>query len=91
MSDAYNLDDSVTEYFEFMVLGIKYKFKYMTTEEVEKIQEFAKNKEDKKIKEYMMEFIENVVPSQPSFEKTSKKMLTSHWKNFNEMIVAEFK
>jgi hypothetical protein len=85
---VHNLDDSVDEYFEFILKGHKYKFRHLNTEEM---QDFIKLKDDEeKAKKELFKFIEPVDSKDPSFEEVSKTMLVPHWKKFYEMIQVEF-
>ena len=86
-SESYNLDDGVVEYFEFIVKGHKYRFKYPTTEESAKFRGLKDSvKAGKKI---MAEFISKVDEGSPSFEEISKTMTVPYWRKFNEMIATE--
>lgn len=88
---SFNLDDGAVEYFEFTLFGKKYKFRYPTTEEFEKINEFKEAGDDKGLQEFLYPFIMKVDEDAPDFKKVEKKMLPPHLRNFNEMITEEFR
>ena len=83
----HNLDDQVQEYFDFTVLGNKYRFRHMTTDEVD---EWSKLSDPQKSKEYLFKFIDKVDQNSPDFSEISKKMITPHWLHFNAMVKVEF-
>lgn len=83
----YNLDD-VQEHFEFKAGGHIYKFKHMTTEE---LQEFVNIKDDNdKSMDYILQFITKVDESAPDFKEVYKKFITPQIVKFQEMIKTEF-
>lgn len=83
----YNLDE-VQEYFQFTAGGKVYKFKHLTTEE---LQEFVNMKDDnEKSTEYMMQFISSDDPDAPPFKEVYKKFITPQLVKFQEMIRTEF-
>jgi hypothetical protein len=87
----HNLDENVTEYFEFVVLGHKYKFKHLTTEELEELTRIDKDPQnDTKLKDFLYKFISKTEDTSPEFSEVAKKMLVPHWTKFKEMIKAEF-
>lgn len=81
----YNLDD-VREYFEFKVKGHVYRFRYITTEEGEKMKDLK----DGEIQDYFLQFITKVDESSPDFKEVQKTMTIAQWKQFRKMIEAEF-
>lgn len=84
----YNLDEGIQEYFEFTVKGHSYKFRFLTTEEAEKIKEL---KDDEKgIVEYLYKFIDPVSENAPPFVEIAKKMTIPHMIAFNKMVMTEF-
>jgi len=93
MSELYNLDEAVNEHFDFLVKGHTYRFRYMTTEETEKLASFSdKTKEDKKKSDdYFVSFISPVSDNAPDFIEVRKSMIIPQWKKFREMVETEFK
>ena len=88
MSEVYNLDESVQEYFEFKLKGHNYRFNHMNTEEVEELRKVETD--DDKSREFMFKFISKVDEKSPEFSELSKKMIAPHWVNFKKMILTEF-
>lgn len=88
MSEVYNLDESVQEYFEFKLKGHNYRFNHMNTEQIEELQKLKGD--DKKSQEFMFKFISKVDEKSPDFTELSKQMIAPHWIKFTEMIKAEF-
>lgn len=84
----HNLDESVSEYFEFVIKGHTYRFQHLNTEEVAELKKVSDDEE--KTKEYMYKFILPVSKDAPSFEEISKKMISPQWARFREMITTEF-
>lgn len=84
---VYNLDEGVNEYFEFSVRGHVYKFRYMTVEEIEKMQTLTNNND---IMDYVFTFISKVDEKSPEFATIAKKFTPPQLKNFKDMIVAQF-
>jgi hypothetical protein len=94
MQKIHNLDDGVSEYFEFIVLGIQYRFRHLTTEETQELKDITEAEstkdKDKKSINFFSKFIEPVNPGSPPFSETAKKMLIPHWRRFTEMVKSEF-
>lgn len=88
MAKIHNLDEQVQEYFEFIVKGHKYKFRHMTTEEIEELRKIEDNEE--KSKEFLYSFITKEEETAPEFPEVAKDMITPHWIRFREMIKTEF-
>lgn len=82
----YNLDDDVNESFGFSIKGQEYKFRQLTTEEIDNFQGM---KSDKEIREYLYQFITPISEKAPAFEEMAKQMLAPHWKNFLTMVKTE--
>jgi hypothetical protein len=83
----HNLDDGVQEYFEFILKGHTYRFRHLNTEEIEHLRKI--DGDDKKVKEYLFQFITKVKEDAPEFPVVSQQMLTPHWIKFKKMIQAE--
>lgn len=88
MSEVHNLDD-VQQYFEFVVNSHKYRFRYMTVEEAETMQNMSND--EAKLRDFLYSFISKVDEASPNFEDVAKKMITPQWIRFRKMIETEFK
>lgn len=86
---VYDLDQDLSEYFEFKVSGHNYKFRYLTADEMEKVGKITLE-EPTKINEYLSSFITKVDEKSPDFLEISKKMTIPQLRKFHEMIKAEF-
>lgn len=84
---SYNLDDGVNEYFEFIVKGNTYRFKYPTTEEMEGLRKIEGD--DEKATGFLLNFINKVDEKSPDFKDIQKQMTVAHWVKFREMITKE--
>jgi glycerol-3-phosphate cytidylyltransferase-like family protein len=91
---AYNLNDNVSDSFEFILGGFTYKMRYPTVEETEQVQEVLKKAEkdgdSSIILEQMYQFISCEDEKAPKIDEALKKQTLPVIKNFNEMIKAEF-
>ena len=85
----HNLDEGVEESFKFELLGHIYKFSHLNTDEIEELQSFEKD-DNKGMKKFLYKFITPVGKGSPSFQETTKKMITPHWKKFMVMVKTEF-
>lgn len=81
----HNLD-SVSESFEFVLKGHTYKFRHLTTEE---IQELGKLKDEAKLTEYLYQFITPSSENAPEFSELAKNMIAPQWSMFRKMIQSE--
>lgn len=86
MAETYNLSDGVQEYFEFILKGHHYRFRHLTTEELD---EFKKLKGDE-LQVYIYKFITKVDPASPEFSDIAKTMISPEWANFTKMVTTEF-
>ncbi len=87
MSTPYNLDDGISEYFEFSVFGNTYRFRQPTTGEFRKLQTMADD--DEATKNFLSEFITKVDEKAPDFVDVMDRFTLPHWKNFRVMINSE--
>ena len=85
----YNLDEGVSEYFEFILKGFTYRFRYPTTDELEGQDIKDIKKDEESVKNVLFKFITKVDPKAPDFEEVSKKMTVPNWRNFRIMLVTE--
>lgn len=83
----HNLDEGVRESFDFIIKGYTYTFTHLTTEELSKLKEIGED--EKKLREYLGNFIKPVDPKSPSFSKISSEMISPHWIKFRKMIESE--
>lgn len=81
--NVFNLDEGLVEYFEFIVCGHRYKFRYPNTEELDTLRSIGSD--EQKAKDFMFGFIDPIGDS-PTFEEVQKKMLVTQWVKFREMI-----
>lgn len=81
---SYNLDENVSEYFEFQMGGGKYKMKYPTTEDVKEFQD----KDESKVEKKLLSLIESVEGS-PDFTVVYNKANVQTMRNFNKMMMKE--
>ncbi len=87
-SNIYNLDDA-REFFEFIIKGHTYRFRYLTGEEVDKMQKME-TEDPEAAKEYMFGFITKVDESAPDFKSIQNEITSAQWKIFRTMIKTEF-
>jgi len=91
---SYNLNDNVSDHFEFVLGGFTYQMKYPTVEETEKVQDVLKkakeNDDSAEILEQMYQFISSEDKEAPPISEALKKYNIKVIQNFNEMIKAEF-
>lgn len=85
---THNLDEQIVEYFDFILKGHTYRFRHLTIEELEKVQELKDN--EKELRLYLFQFIDKVNPESPDFPEIAKKMIAPQWMKFAEMLKAEF-
>lgn len=84
----HNLDESVNEYFEFIVRGYKYKFNHPNTEQLDELRKLGNDEE--KSRQFLFKFIEKIDPKAPNFKDISKSMIAPHWVLFKKMMISEF-
>lgn len=91
MNKIHNLDESVSEYFDFIVKGHTYRFRHLNTEEFKELM-LLEDKEDSEVQttEFLKQFITPVSEAAPSFEEIYKKMTIPHLRRFTQMIKEEF-
>lgn len=92
---AYNLNDNVSDHFEFILGGHTYKMKYPTVEETEQVQDALKKAQEsnnnESVLKIMFQFISSDDKEAPSFDEAIKKQNIKVIQNFSQMIEAEFK
>lgn len=86
MAKDYNLSEGLEEFFTFQVREFKYKFKYLTAEESEKLSTLK----GKEATEYIYDFVTPLDESSPPFKDVYKTLLTPEQKNFLHMVKTEF-
>lgn len=83
----YNLDENVAEYFDFVVEGHEYRFRHLTTEELDGFRKVSDD--EQKGMEYLYQFISKTHDDSPDFTETAKKMIAPKWVKFRKMILTE--
>ena len=89
---SYNLNEEVSEDFEFQLMGFKYKVRYPTTEEIKQSQVDMENTENKdsKLTSWLYSLISKVSEDAPDIESALGKSNLKVLRKFNEMITTEF-
>jgi hypothetical protein len=88
MTDIRNLDDSVTEYFDFIVGGHTYRFRHLTVDEITAFKNLGDDNE--KTMAYIASFVSPITQGAPEFSETLSKMIVPKLKKFMQMIKEEF-
>lgn len=83
---VYNFDESLSEYFEFVIKGHRYKFKYPTVEEMKEGTSKPTNEETA---EYFYNFITKIDDTSPNFTDVANQMTSPQLRMFTEMIKTE--
>ena len=90
----YNLNDNVKDSFEFSLDGHNYIMRYPTLEESEDMQSIVEeakaDNDSRKMMATMYKFIDSV-DGAPAIDKVLPKQNMMVIRNFNKMIIAEFK
>ena len=86
----HNLDDH-SEYFEFILLGNTYKFRYPTTEEVVAFKKLVDSKKatDEEQLAWIFQFIKPETDGAQSITEVATKMTVKQQRLFMEMVVSE--
>lgn len=87
-TQIHNLDEGISEYFEFILFGKKYRFRYMTSEEIEELRNIGDD--GNKTQEYFYKFVSAIDDDAPKIQDVSKKMTVPHLLAFQKMIKQEF-
>ncbi len=90
MPKIHNLDESVQEYFDFIVKGHTYRFRHMNTVEAEEMKKIEAKGDEKKQTKYLYKFITPIEEKSPSFEEISKQMIAPQWIKFRKMVTEEY-
>lgn len=85
----HNLDEDLAEYFEFQLLGKRYKFRYMTVDEIETMYKIEQD--DAKVKEFLRPFITKVDEDAPDIFEIYRTMPINRWRKFIEMVKHELR
>lgn len=93
-NQVYNFDD-VSEYFDFILFGKKYRFKHLTSAEFQELQKLENEAKEDATKtdafnDYVYSFITKVDEDAPDFKEVQKKMIFPQLKAFWNMIKTEF-
>lgn len=87
MSNNYNFDEIQDESPEIIMGGLKYRLRYPTVEDIEKVQEL---KTDQERTDAIYDFIETTEEGQKPFKETLKKQSIKVMIAFTEMVKKEF-
>lgn len=87
----YSLNDNVNDSFDFEVGGHKYKMRYPTLDELQKIEKIALDKGSKS-EDVLAEVYKYIDPqgTAPSIAETMRSQNVRVIANFNAMIMVEF-
>ncbi|MCZ2140814.1 MAG: hypothetical protein LC096_05415 [Bacteroidia bacterium] len=88
MNQPYNLDTDVSEYFEFIIKGNTYQFRYPTTRELEEFNGIDEKSEDK-TKEFLAKFISKVDEKSPDVVDLLNSVNIKYWVRFSNMVKTE--
>ncbi len=85
----YNLDTDVSEYFEFILKGNTYRFRYPTTRELTEFSNLDEKDTDKKVKEFIGKYVTPVDDKSPEIVELLNSLNIKYWVKFSEMIKTE--
>jgi len=88
MNQPYDLDSGISEYFEFILKGNIYRFRYPTTREATLANEL-KDKSEKESKDFMIQFVTKVDEKTPNFEDIIDDLNVKYWAKFISMVTSE--
>jgi len=88
MNQPYNLDTDVSEYFEFILKGNTYRFRYPTTREAFEAKKLE-NAPLEESKKYLIQFISKVDEKSPDFQDVIDDVNVVYWSKFNDMVIRE--
>ena len=88
MNQPYNLDTDVSEYFEFILKGNTYRFRYPTTREAFEAKKLE-NAPLEESKKYLIQFISKVDDKSPDFQGVIDDVNVVYWSKFNDMVTRE--
>ena len=88
MNQPYNLDSDVSEYFEFILKGNTYKFRYPTTREAFSAKKLTEASDDES-KKFMVQFISKVDEKAPDFAELIEDINIVYWSRFIDMVTKE--
>lgn len=88
MNQPYDLDSGISEYFEFILKGNTYRFRYPTTREASEAKELE-NKSEKESKDFMIKFVTKVDEKSPDFGDIIDDLSVKYWSRFISMVTKE--
>lgn len=94
-TDSYNIDAD-QEFFKFTFKGHSYNFRYMTTDETDRLNSIrideATTPEERgnNVLNFLYGFITTDDKDAPDFKAIAKTMIIPEWKKFFNMIGVEF-
>lgn len=91
MNQPYDLDSGISEYFEFILKGNTYRFRYPTTRELEEFTglDLRDEKSNNVAKDFLIKFVEKVNEKSPEFKDIIDDMSVKYWNRFNDMVKTE--
>lgn len=89
MKETINLDSELSEYFEFIVEGHTYRFRYPTIEEAEGLRDLGEEGQEQKSMEKIFSFISKVEETAPDFATIYPKMIIPKQQRFVKMLTTE--
>jgi len=87
MKETINLDSELSEYFDFIVEGHTYRFRYPTIEEAGNLSNMAEDEE--KTMAFIFSFINKVDDASPDFKDIYPKMIIPKQQKFVQMLKSE--
>lgn len=87
MKETINLDSELSEYFDFIVEGYTYRFRYPTVEEAGLFANMTDDEE--KITDTIFSFISKVEDTSPDFKDIYPKMIIPKQQKFVQMLKSE--
>lgn len=88
MSSVHNLDDGVSEAFEFVLEGHHYLMKYPTTDDMDEI---AKETDNDKVNKKLYSYITAVSKDSPKFSDLIRRVSIKKGSRFIAMLQEEIK
>lgn len=87
MKETINLDSELSEYFDFIVEGYTYRFRYPTIEEANAFTDVESD--DQKAMTLIFSFISKVDDASPDFKDIYPKMIIPKQQKFVQMLKSE--
>ena len=84
----YDLDSGISEYFEFILKGNTYRFRYPTTRESFEAKKLT-GVSDEESKAFMVKFVSKVDEKTPDFADIIEDLNVKYWAKFIDMVTKE--